>query len=664
MKKYINFFLIVLITVFLSFFSLVRSKAISPSLYINQAYLTELSFGYYSHWIQPWRAYMETIPAKVFLDGIGIVLNVQNSINNPELIAQMLSKHGFARVRLEIGWNHLDFEDETKLSLKSEEKFKRILLALQKYNIRPLILLNSHHSQPCPAKNTQYTLIKDAHIGDRIIYLDNVSDLRVNYSGLSQLNQKSWGAEYLITNIVENIVVFSKPLSRNIRAGESVLITTLKYRPFSIPGSEDYIETMTGWKQYLETVTQFVTDTLETNQNNDKGFDLEIWNELTFGSNFLYINKYYEPGFYIYKEKSIWENLIQETASYVDAHPNNFSGVAIGNGFASTIPWPASLEQPPRINALCKHPYKNRVFYPEDARKGKSFNALLQKSSFIPSYSAFFPEYIATALQTETIIRDTAPITSRIYTRKHGRYARIVGNKVIPTPVWITEVNSNLEQDNPRISIERALQVKAKAIARYFCFYLNKGVTQLYLYGVGGGDKGLGILQDNFLEYVKEGNTTYPLNDDFYVSPALKVVSRIVNKISQELDANLTKTNPIELISVQDRHNNYQFQGDGSKEHPDLRDRDVFAFLPFQINEHKYVIPYYVMTRDIMQDLAPEKFTIEIAGKQLHREISVKVYDPLKDVSVPVTSDFKKIGNLRLNVYATDYPYLLTIEYK
>lgn len=664
MKKYINFFFITLITVLLSCFILVISKAISPASYINPAYLTKLSFGSHSHWIQPWRAYLETLPAKDFLDGIGIVWNVQNSIDNPEPIAQMLAKYGFTRVRVEIGWNHLDFEDETKLISRSEAKFQRILLALQKNNIRPLILLNSHHSQPCPAQNIQYTLTSDAHIGDRTLYLDNVRDLRVNYSGLSKVNQNSWGAEYLITDIVDNIVVLSKPLPRNIKAGESILITTLKYRPFSIPGSEDYLETIAGWKQYLATVTQFVTNTLETSESNDKGFDLEIWNELTFGSNFLYVNKYYEPNLYQYEEESIWQNLIAETASYVDAHPNDFSGVSIGNGFSNTIPWSASSEQPLRINALCKHPYKNRVFYPQDERRGKSLNAIFQETNFIPSYSAFFPEYIATALQTETIVRDTAPITSQIYTREHGRYARVVEDKAIPTPVWITEVNSNLEQDNPRISVERALQIKAKAIARYFCFYLNKGVTQLYLYAVGGGDKRLGVLQDNFLEYAKESNATYLLNDDSYVSPALKVVSRIVNKMSQELDSSLTQTNPLELISIQDRHNNYQFQGDGSKEHPDLRDRDVFTFLPFQVNNRKYIIPYYVMTRDIMEDLSPEEFIIEIAAKQLDGKISVEVYDPLKDIAIPVQSDRTKNGNLSLKISATDYPYLLTIEGK
>jgi hypothetical protein len=70
------------------------------------------------------------------------------------------------------------------------------------------------------------------------------------------------------------------------------------------------------------------------------------------------------------------------------------------------------------------------------------------------------------------------------------------------------------------------------------------------------------------------------------------------------------------------------------------------------------------MTRDIMEDLAPEEFTIEIAGKQLDGEISVEVYDPVKDISLPVASDRHRNGNLILNLYATDYPYLLTIEKK
>ena len=668
--KLLKPFLLITLSFVVSFYIIIASKANTLSQYINSGYLDNIPFGSHSHWIQPWRAYLETIPAQKFLDGIGVVWNIQNSVGNPEIVAQMLAKHGFTRVRLEIGWNHLDYDDEAKFVSGSEEKFKQTLLALKKNNIRPLILLNSHHNKPCPARKKKYTVLRDTYAGSTQIELNDARGLRANYSGLSKLHSRSWAAEYLITDISDNVITISKPLPIDLKFGESIDITTLKYRPFSKPNSKYYAETIAGWKQYLATVTNFVKDTLNTQTSGDKGFDLEIWNELTFGSNFLYINKYYEPDFDRYEAKSIWENLVRETASYVDAHHDDFLGVEIGNGFSSTIPWLASSQQPLRIDALCKHPYKNRVLYPEDEKKSQGLNALLQEDSWIPTYSAFFPEYSATALQTETILRDAAPVTTKISRQDHGRFARVIDGNVVPTPVWITEVNLNLLKDNPLISAENALEIKAKAISRYFCFYLNKGVTRIYIFAVGGlkknlgeGDKSLGILQANFLEYAKKDNLTYPLDEELYASLALKVLSRIVDKMSVELDRNLTQTDSLSLTSVTDRHDNYQFQGDGSKEHPNLYDRDVFAFLPFQVNQHKFVIPYYVMTRDIMKDLIPEKFTLEVEAKELEGELQVEAYDPISDTIIPVEVKQQQ-RKLTLTVTATDYPCLLTIKEK
>jgi hypothetical protein len=400
---------------------------------------------------------------------------------------------------------------------------------------------------------------------------------------------------------------------------------------------------------------------LGTASSANKGFDLEIWNELTFGSNFLYINKYYTNEPYKYEQKDIWNNLVKETATYIDSHSTNFTGVQISNGFANTIPWPASSQQPSRITAINKHPYPPNKSYPQDEYPGKRLNALGQEDSFVPTYSVYFPEYIGTALQTETIIRDIAPINSEIYSTLRGRYARVLNGKILPVPVWITEINVHPEESDPDVSLERALAIKAKAAARFFCFYLNKGVTQVHLYGASGGDKGWGIVQDNFLEYAKQDNASYPLNDAEYISPTLKVVGKIVNVMKTGIDLNLAKTQSLQVVSIQDNHDHYQFKGDGSKANPNLYNRDVFTFLPFQVNANKFVIPYYVMTRDVQRDLSPENFTVEISG--INNVASVSVYDPMNDQNIPVKVS-RKVGSnsLVLELTATDYPYLLNIN--
>lgn len=639
----------------------VNSCGATTTPYTDPAQFTKLSFGSHSQWLQPWRAYLETVPAKRFLNGTGINWNVDD-LTNPELVAAMLAKHGIRQVRIEVGWSNIDFYDETKLIANNGTALEAKLLALKKYGIRPLILLNANHGVPGPVEFFSRTLAADARVGDTRAELNDVSGLKVGYSGLSNLTDY-WAAEAMITNLTGNTVTFSKPLPKDIKAGTSVTLATLKYRPFSPPGSADYQVTIAGWQKYVGTVAKFVANALGTTQSSNKGFDMEIWNELTFGSNFLSINNYYAQKPYEYDQDSIWTNLVEETAAYVESHSVDFQGVRLGNGFANTIPWTASSQQPARITAINKHPYAGRRNYPQDEKKSIPLNALGEedKSGFTPTYSALFPEYHSTAIETETIVRDMGPITSEIYGIKHGRGARTINDVVVPTPMWITEVNINPLEDDRNITAERALALKAKTTARYFCFYLNKGATRVYMYAAAGGDKEFGIVQQNFLNYTAQPNAVYPSDDTAYTSPTLAVLSRIVAKMRQQVELNLKSTRPLQVVSISDTHNHYQFAGDGSAAHPNLYNRDLFAFLPFQVNARKFIVPYYVMTRDVMKDLPPEQFTVKIQGLK-STGISISAYDPLNNKAVPVVVKDKGNNYVSVLLTATDYPYLLTLQ--
>jgi hypothetical protein len=130
-----------------------------------------------------------------------------------------------------------------------------------------------------------------------------------------------------------------------------------------------------GWKRYVATVAGFVTESLGTATASHKGFDPEVWNELTFGTHFLYINDYCEPDAFEYDGRSIWKNLVATTAEHIDAHADAFQGVRLTNGFANTIPWPAAAEQPQRVTAINKHPYAGRKQFPADEYKGVKLNA-------------------------------------------------------------------------------------------------------------------------------------------------------------------------------------------------------------------------------------------------------------------------------------------------
>ena len=646
-------------TMVLTFAFLLVRPAAAGSLttpYTDPPQFTKIEFGKHSHWAQPWRAYLETVPATTFLNGTGMNWNLTGQ--NPDLVAQMLARHGVRHARIEIGWGSLNPNDDTQLT--NADSLSASLRACQKYGLRPLILLNANQGVPCPVTMFNRTVTVTARAGATQVHLDDTRGLEIGYSGFSNLTDY-WAAEALITRIDGDVVTISKPLPKDIPAGTQAPMATLKFRPFSPPDSVDGKATLLGWQRYVGTVARFATAVLGTANGKDRGFDMEIWNELTFGSRFLNINNYYNPPLLKADDGVIQSGIVSTTTAYADAHPSDFAGVQFGDGFANTIPWTFSAGEPARVAAIDKHPYHGRVNYPKDNYQGETLNALYQTDPYVPTYTAYFPEYFATALQTETIVRDMGPITTDVYGHKHGRLARQIGGQTLPVRTWITEVNIAPVEDEPKISRARALAVKAKSIARYFCFFLNKGVTQLDLFAATGGDTGLGVIQDNFLEYAKKPNVPYPSDDSASTSPALAATGRIAERMKQDLDPNLSSARPLRVTALSDTHDHTQFHGDGTPAHPNLYDRDVFAFLPYQINSRRFVIPYYVMTMDVMKDLSPEDFTMTIQG--LHGTgATVTAYDPLKDVSVPVTVTARKADSLTLRVTASDYPYLLTVQ--
>jgi hypothetical protein len=627
--------------------------------YTDPRFLTDVPFGAHSHWLQPWRAYEETMPASRFVDGIGVGFTAPDGASE-DLIAEMLARHGVRHARIEIGWGNLDWDD--KLPPPTRERLSRRIRACASRGLRPLILLNAHHGAPCPVRFFDRVLAAPARKGDTTVRLTDTSDLVPGFSGLNNLTDY-WAAEALATKVEGDTVTLSKPLPKDVGdAGAKAPMATLKYRPFSPPDTADYMATVDGWRRYVAEVVTFVAETLGTTGRGDLGFDVEIWNELSFGSNYLLINAYYKPDLYHYNADSIWGNVVKETAAYAEAHAEQFAGVRLCDGFSNTIPWPASSQEPPRVSALSKHPYAGRKTYPADKQRDDVVNALFgreQPPSFYPSYSVCFPEYFATYLQTESVCRDMAPITTDIYGTKHGRLARKAGDAVVPCDVWFTEVGF-APNENGVTDRERALALKAKTTARYYAFYLSKGVERLYLYAACEGDLWLGVVSDAFVEYAKT-HTTYPEDDTPYVSPALRVVERMSKVMGEGLDRGLTQTRPITVESVSDTHGASVFAGDGTPEHPSLYHRDVLVVLPYQVNVRRFVIPYYVQTRDVLADLPPEEFEVTLRGLRAEGA-KLRAYDPIADRDVPVTVLHAEGDRAVLRLAATDYPYLLVVE--
>jgi len=627
---------------------------------IDPRQLTRVTFGSYSHWLQPWRGYLETMPAGHFLNGLGIVVNTHRG-EDVEQILRMCAKNGIQHGRIEIGWGNLSYADESKLN-NAKDAVAR-LRACQAAGIRPLILLNGHHGAPCPMQTFERTVTADAEAGARAVLLDRTDSLILHHSGLSN-PQRYIAAEFLITRIEGRRVTLSKPLPSKLAAGTRVKMATLKYAPFGDAGTEEGQATLAGWKRYVRTIADFAQATLDTKGAPDAGFDLEIWNEMSFGSNFIHQSRYYDPPLKHFQESDVYLDVVRATAEVAEAEPTLFRGVRLVNGFSNTLPWPASSQMPARVAALSHHPYAGRKVFPSTRPKGTPLDARgwPDPSGFEPKYEASFPEYFATALQTETIVRDLAPLPTEIYRVAHGRLTR-PGN---PCWCWITEVNYAPGEDGVTDPAQ-ALRLKAKASTRYFCFYLNKGVERLYLFAAGAndpkqGDLELGVLKQEFVDRTRT-ERTYPVEDAAWTSPALMAVRRIVDRMREGLDVKLQNTRPLELLSIADSHGAIQFQGDPKdlRARPTLFDRDVLAVLPFQVNARRFVIPFYVMSRDIRRDLPEEAFTVTLKGLA-GKEAKVSAYDPILDRRQAVRVLAAEPQTLQLELLATDYPVLLEVE--
>src|SRR5262245_49349354 len=102
-------------------------------------HLLDMPWGGYSFVRQAWRGYLETIPARTFVDGLGIVWS-QPPHKSEEQIATDLAAAGFTRVRLEVPWGSINWE-ETGLESDARARTARVLQALRRHGLRPLILL-------------------------------------------------------------------------------------------------------------------------------------------------------------------------------------------------------------------------------------------------------------------------------------------------------------------------------------------------------------------------------------------------------------------------------------------------------------------------------------------------------------------------------------------
>lgn len=621
---------------------------------IGPAQQTRLGFGERSHWLQPWRGYLQTIPARRLLNGLGVNFNPAPGQEN--VVAKELAAAGFRRARIEVGWCNVSYSQPEQLT--DLGRLRATLLALRRNHLRPLVLLNAHHGCPGPLRRVRIHVVAPAHVGDRQLTLDSqsISQVVPGHTGLDSTTEYK-AAAFLFTGVQGTTVTLSKPLDRSLPAG-SYWASTLRYLPFGEPGSGEFEQTMTGWLRYVGLVTHAVKSILGS-----ESFDVEVWNELTFGSDFLDINTYYEPPIVRDQEAVTQEQILGRTLSYIRDKANGVARIGVGDGFSNERPWESGANVPRGLTAIDKHPYPPHRTFPRDAVFNgiRPLDALGRPDgrqdangdwhdSFIPHYTAFFPEYYLSGIQTETSIRDLSPITTSVYGTPHGRFTHPAGSR--PPAIWLTEAG----MDPTGIPANVLPRLHAKEALRWITAWTNKGAAAVYLYAVAS--PGYGLV-----------NAAAPGGGQ-----VLRVLTRLTRAFTSGARP-ITRPRALKLVSVSDTHDHFQFAGDGTPAHPPLYDRDVVAFFPFQVSNGRIVVATYVMTRDLMHtyrprlagsdprryDMPPEWFRLTIAGTGgLGRSLSVT--DPLQNRNTSVRVVSRRRNRLVIDIALTDSPRLLVIS--
>ena len=713
---------------------------------IDPRFLTELPFGRSSFWIQPWRAYMDTWPASRLLDAVGINFDVQAPA--AQNVARLLQESGFKLARIGVNWSSLSYQNPNRFT--DEAGLDARLEALRDHGLRPLILLDANSVDPSPTKKLTLDTTMPAPEGASQVTLSSASAAAVvagktgfdsvvfnpdkekhkrrgtkaKRTGKLTPEQKLERREarrararaglttlvlqgnpaILIAKVTGDVATLAKPLPAELPAG-SYKASTLLYAPFGPPKLSDgspnpaFEQTLKGWLQYVATVCHKAASVF-----GPSGYDLEVWNEPTFGSQFLDAERYYAPsgeGKAKAAAKEVSKALLDETVAYVRNPTNGIpAGVGISNGFADQTPFASAAQAPTGLTALSKHLYSNAKNYPAEFRvtrgnipldvRGTRDTAGARRSSgaltprFVPNFQALFPEYFLSALQTASIVRDLAPFATNIYGVAHGRKVKPPHGK--PLQVWMTEYNLNPgkgvvvgpDEHTPQTGSQAGLtpadkaHFQTKAILRSLVSMVGKGMTREYFYHAAPGP--LSLIGEEFNTMLATNPNTYPGDQT-----GGETMTAMKNMLSQfQGPGPQGPARQLTLLSIAQNGNHAQFTGDGTTAHPNLYDREVLAVLPFQASPTRFVIPIYVMTRDLLTLYQPNDPTTNTSRFDLPNETfritlgnlppttnppTITAYDPIHNTNTPTHLITNTNNTLEIELTATDYPRILTIQF-
>ncbi|GBF75996.1 hypothetical protein PA598K_04435 [Paenibacillus sp. 598K] len=661
----------------------------------------EVPFGSHSYYHAPWRAYMDTWDASQLLGSLGVVFNVAPEEADPT--ARLLAEAGIVTARVEIGWGMLDYEDTGRLRPQQEREMRMVLGALRKHGIRPLILLNSHSGLPAPGRSWEAELQKPAKAGDRVLQLSAGEKIRPKYTGLKGIAQFMYPVitSYDVSN---GRAELSAPLSESLPAGKLEL-AELRYQPFSGERLADGTtnaaskETVDGWMRYVRTVTGFVKNVMATDDEADAGFDVEVWNELSFGYHFLDINDYYDPPLVYAQELSYSDGSLSEqgaqiilplTAAYIAKPSSELPGVKVINGFANQRPWDNGTTRWPGQTGFSRHYYtgwdpvsSQIVAANRTLKRDAMIDRLGQPDpkGYIPPHVSAFPERWHYAYQTEYVSRDLQPFPGPW--KNHYRYSQPGDGKT--AEVWMTESNLYRGQFAKELARKTGVaigdrrlsalmhRIAAKSTLRNYIFQSHKGVQRIYLYAAKGKDSEFALLPEAYYETLKRAKYRLTPAVRLAAGPQLQALGNLVRQLENGERVEQPRFVDVERIASED--GTLVYRGDGRSVAPDRYLIEDLAVLPYQLSNHRYAVAYYIVTRDVTAVWNPDKGVFDPQRydkpeRMIEVTLSnvagvgakVEVYDPLTDTRTKPRVAATTATTLTVQLPVTDAPRLLLIE--
>ena len=589
----------------------------------------------HSHYKQPWRGYLETRSGADFLAGIGV--NWASPAPTADALAvRLLAEAGFKTFRIEVGWGSVKWDES---GITSEDRVRKLLALCKQHGIRPTMLLNAHQGVPCPVQFFNRRLAEDAAKGARSIKLKDTKGLVAGRSGLNGLTEY-WAAEALITAIDDKTgeCQLSKPLPKDLSAARDVPMATLRYLPFHKVGTPEFDETADGWVRYALLIGRLVAEA------GIDEFDLEIWNELTFGTKFLNAENYVgggkggAPGGWLHEGGPCWE-VARRT---VDAAKAKYPKVRCIWGFSNTTFHATPIAKlPPGIDGQSYHPYGTgtRKLPEKEQHKDQPKNNI---EGFTPTIDIRMPEgWAHTFIQTECLIRHINP-KSRATARpaKTQRfYHYMTEHGVLPIECEVTTEPA-------------AWDLKSKVVLRSFCLWLGKGMDALHYFNAYQKKPlDFGLLPPDLATLTADA----PFEQ--VATPPLKALRNLTRAFAGS--ERLTTTTPLAAHYAPLEPPGVIFAGDAT--HPPLTEADVFAFLPFQLAPERFVIAVYVMTYDITKPLPDRPYRLTIRG--LPAKVTAKeLRDPLTGKILPVKVVARTADALEVELPVSDVPRLLVVE--